>query len=170
MIDPPLIHRTIPSSLAYSSRRVSSMLHSTQQQCSTAAVTAAREARHTRHRDAVALRSCGGHEPRIASRRGTCRGGQRRGWRRTPIELELELELESELEIYIQKRAVWPAASPLLSPPSSRPPPLAPHPLPPPPPAPLLSPSRAGVYCTQCESEGFRRITPFLDRPDVMAT
>lgn len=26
------------------------------------------------------------------------------------------------------------------------------------------------VYCTQCESEGFRRITPFLDRPDVMAT
>jgi aminopeptidase N len=27
-----------------------------------------------------------------------------------------------------------------------------------------------GVFCTQCESEGFRRITPFLDRPDVMAT
>ncbi len=26
------------------------------------------------------------------------------------------------------------------------------------------------VFCTQCESEGFRRITPFLDRPDVMAT
>lgn len=26
------------------------------------------------------------------------------------------------------------------------------------------------VYCTQCESEGFRRITPFLDRPDVMAS
>lgn len=26
------------------------------------------------------------------------------------------------------------------------------------------------VLCTQCESEGFRRITPFLDRPDVMAT
>jgi aminopeptidase N len=27
----------------------------------------------------------------------------------------------------------------------------------------------AGVYCTQCEAEGFRRITPFQDRPDVMA-
>lgn len=27
-----------------------------------------------------------------------------------------------------------------------------------------------GVYCTQCEAEGFRRITPFLDRPDVLAT
>lgn len=26
------------------------------------------------------------------------------------------------------------------------------------------------VYCTQCEAEGFRRITYFLDRPDVMAT
>jgi aminopeptidase N len=26
-----------------------------------------------------------------------------------------------------------------------------------------------GVYCTQCEAEGFRRITYFLDRPDVMA-
>ncbi len=26
------------------------------------------------------------------------------------------------------------------------------------------------VYCTQCEPEGFRRITFFLDRPDVMAT
>jgi aminopeptidase N len=25
------------------------------------------------------------------------------------------------------------------------------------------------VYCTQCEPEGFRRITYFLDRPDVMA-
>jgi aminopeptidase N len=25
------------------------------------------------------------------------------------------------------------------------------------------------TYVTQCESEGFRRITPFLDRPDVMA-
>lgn len=25
-------------------------------------------------------------------------------------------------------------------------------------------------YVTQCESQGFRRITPFLDRPDVMAT
>ncbi|MBO0717376.1 MAG: aminopeptidase N, partial [Rhizobiales bacterium] len=29
---------------------------------------------------------------------------------------------------------------------------------------------RAGaIYCTQCEAEGFRRITYFLDRPDVMA-
>ncbi len=27
-----------------------------------------------------------------------------------------------------------------------------------------------GVYCTQCEAEGFRRITWFIDRPDVMAT
>ena len=27
----------------------------------------------------------------------------------------------------------------------------------------------AGVYCTQCEAEGFRRITPFQDRPDIMA-
>ncbi len=26
-----------------------------------------------------------------------------------------------------------------------------------------------GVYCTQCESEGFRRITYFPDRPDVLA-
>src|SRR3954454_25239460 len=26
-----------------------------------------------------------------------------------------------------------------------------------------------GVYCTQCEAEGFRRITYFLDRPDVVA-
>jgi aminopeptidase N len=26
-----------------------------------------------------------------------------------------------------------------------------------------------GVFCTQCESEGFRRITYFPDRPDVMA-
>ncbi len=26
------------------------------------------------------------------------------------------------------------------------------------------------VFCTQCEAEGFRRITYFLDRPDVMAT
>ena len=25
------------------------------------------------------------------------------------------------------------------------------------------------VYCTQCEAEGFRRITYFLDRPDVLA-
>jgi len=24
-----------------------------------------------------------------------------------------------------------------------------------------------GAYCTQCEAEGFRRITYFLDRPDV---
>ncbi|WP_406856879.1 aminopeptidase N [Alsobacter sp. KACC 23698] len=27
----------------------------------------------------------------------------------------------------------------------------------------------SGVYCTQCEAEGFRRITYFLDRPDVMS-
>lgn len=27
----------------------------------------------------------------------------------------------------------------------------------------------AGDYCTQCEAEGFRRITFYLDRPDVMA-
>ncbi|WP_029042695.1 aminopeptidase N [Cucumibacter marinus] len=27
-----------------------------------------------------------------------------------------------------------------------------------------------GIWCTQCEAEGFRRITYFLDRPDVMAT
>ncbi|MDX2201744.1 MAG: aminopeptidase N [Hyphomicrobiaceae bacterium] len=27
-----------------------------------------------------------------------------------------------------------------------------------------------GVYCTQCEAQGFRRITYFLDRPDVLAT
>jgi aminopeptidase N len=27
----------------------------------------------------------------------------------------------------------------------------------------------AGIYCTQCEAEGFRRITYFPDRPDVMA-
>ena len=26
-----------------------------------------------------------------------------------------------------------------------------------------------GIYCTQCEAEGFRRITYFLDRPDVLA-
>ncbi len=25
------------------------------------------------------------------------------------------------------------------------------------------------VFCTQCEAEGFRRITPFIDRPDVLA-
>ncbi len=28
----------------------------------------------------------------------------------------------------------------------------------------------SNVFCTQCEAEGFRRITYFLDRPDVMAT
>jgi len=27
----------------------------------------------------------------------------------------------------------------------------------------------SGTFCTQCEAEGFRRITWFLDRPDVMA-
>ncbi|MEM6382480.1 MAG: aminopeptidase N [Pseudomonadota bacterium] len=27
-----------------------------------------------------------------------------------------------------------------------------------------------GVYCTQCEAEGFRRIIPFMDRPDVLST
>ncbi len=27
----------------------------------------------------------------------------------------------------------------------------------------------SGNYCTQCEAEGFRRITYFLDRPDVLA-
>jgi aminopeptidase N len=26
-----------------------------------------------------------------------------------------------------------------------------------------------GIFCTQCEAEGFRRITPFPDRPDVLA-
>ncbi|HVK99503.1 MAG TPA: aminopeptidase N, partial [Dongiaceae bacterium] len=26
-----------------------------------------------------------------------------------------------------------------------------------------------GMYCTQCEAEGFRKITFYLDRPDVMA-
>ena len=26
-----------------------------------------------------------------------------------------------------------------------------------------------GMFCTQCEAEGFRRITYFYDRPDVMA-
>ena len=26
-----------------------------------------------------------------------------------------------------------------------------------------------GMYCTQCEAEGFRRITPYPDRPDVLA-
>jgi aminopeptidase N len=29
---------------------------------------------------------------------------------------------------------------------------------------------QAGAYCTQCEAEGFRKITYFLDRPDVLAT
>mmetsp|Transcript_56272 Transcript_56272/g.138065 ORF Transcript_56272/g.138065 Transcript_56272/m.138065 type:complete len:875 (+) Transcript_56272:3098-5722(+) len=28
----------------------------------------------------------------------------------------------------------------------------------------------SGMYCSQCEAEGFRRITPFQDRPDVMAS
>jgi aminopeptidase N len=28
----------------------------------------------------------------------------------------------------------------------------------------------SGNFCTQCEAEGFRRITFFIDRPDVMAT
>ncbi|PID46286.1 MAG: aminopeptidase N [Proteobacteria bacterium] len=28
----------------------------------------------------------------------------------------------------------------------------------------------SGNYCTQCEAEGFRKITYFLDRPDVMST
>jgi len=27
-----------------------------------------------------------------------------------------------------------------------------------------------GIYCTQCEAEGFRRITYFLDRPDILST
>ena len=27
----------------------------------------------------------------------------------------------------------------------------------------------SGNYCTQCEAEGFRKITYYLDRPDVMA-
>lgn len=27
-----------------------------------------------------------------------------------------------------------------------------------------------GIFCTQCEAEGFRRITYFLDRPDVLTT
>src|ERR1700736_5478678 len=27
----------------------------------------------------------------------------------------------------------------------------------------------SGTYCTQCEAQGFRRITYFQDRPDVMA-
>src|SRR5579862_4644168 len=34
----------------------------------------------------------------------------------------------------------------------------------------LMGLYRAGpTYCTQCEAEGFRRLTYFLDRPDVMA-
>jgi aminopeptidase N len=34
----------------------------------------------------------------------------------------------------------------------------------------LMGLYRAGAtYCTQCEAEGFRRVTYFLDRPDVMA-
>ncbi|MEN8176696.1 MAG: aminopeptidase N, partial [Pseudomonadota bacterium] len=28
----------------------------------------------------------------------------------------------------------------------------------------------SGMFCTQCEAEGFRKITYFLDRPDVMGT
>ncbi len=28
----------------------------------------------------------------------------------------------------------------------------------------------SGIFCTQCEAQGFRRITYYLDRPDVMAT
>lgn len=28
----------------------------------------------------------------------------------------------------------------------------------------------SGAYCTQCEAEGFRKITYFLDRPDVLTT
>jgi len=27
-----------------------------------------------------------------------------------------------------------------------------------------------GIFCTQCEAEGFRRITYYLDRPDILAT
>ena len=27
-----------------------------------------------------------------------------------------------------------------------------------------------GMYCTQCEAEGFRKITYYPDRPDVMST
>ncbi|MEM6461253.1 MAG: aminopeptidase N [Pseudomonadota bacterium] len=35
----------------------------------------------------------------------------------------------------------------------------------------LMGLFRSGnVYCSQCEAEGFRRITYFLDRPDVLAT
>ena len=28
----------------------------------------------------------------------------------------------------------------------------------------------SGMFCTQCEAEGFRKITYYLDRPDVMST
>ncbi|MCA9322106.1 MAG: aminopeptidase N, partial [Planctomycetes bacterium] len=28
----------------------------------------------------------------------------------------------------------------------------------------------SGNFCTQCEAQGFRKITPFVDRPDVLAT
>src|SRR5690606_30760292 len=35
----------------------------------------------------------------------------------------------------------------------------------------LMGLYRSGsAFCTQCEAEGFRRITYFLDRPDVLAT
>ena len=35
----------------------------------------------------------------------------------------------------------------------------------------LMGLYRSGAaYCTQCEAEGFRRITYFLDRPDVLST
>ncbi len=27
-----------------------------------------------------------------------------------------------------------------------------------------------GMFCSQCEAEGFRKITPFIDRPDVLCT
>ena len=30
--------------------------------------------------------------------------------------------------------------------------------------------SSNGAFCTQCEAEGFRRITYFYDRPDVLST
>ena len=34
----------------------------------------------------------------------------------------------------------------------------------------LMGLYRSGsAYCTQCEAEGFRRITYFLDRPDVLS-
>ena len=28
----------------------------------------------------------------------------------------------------------------------------------------------SGIFCTQCEAEGFRKITYFIDRPDILAT